>query len=291
MFLAHINDVAVNFNKPLLQYQKKKTLLNDNNDYKLTNNICPHQGSLISSDTKQGFTCQYHGWSWNHKGSGINAGSTSLCNNTQLSMSNVQNVNNLLFSKAVDLSAVNDIDLSFMQLTEERIDIVNTEFENIIDVFLDVDHIPVVHSGLYDTIGISGNADVEWKYYDWGNIQLVNKNINTSKEFQETLLCKETGPGAFWITVYPYSMLEWQPGAMFITVCSPKKDKTEVVVFKYRDTRYSDANWRLNSEIWETAWQQDKHQAESIVARCYSELHLEKSKLDFRQWVEKHGLT
>lgn len=292
MFLSHINDVAVNFNKPLIQYQKKKSLFNSNGEYKLTNNICPHQGSLISSKYTSEFKCQYHGWSWNAAGEAINAGSTNLCNRTKISMNNTHTINSLVFSTAIDLTAISSVNLSYMQLTEERVDIVNADFKNIIDVFLDVDHIPIVHTGIYDAIGITGNADVTWKYYDWGNIQLVNKNLHVSDEFQTTLLgIEEEKVGAFWITVFPYTMIEWQPGAMFITICSPYNDQTKVTVMKYKDTRYNDTNWKINSDIWETAWQQDKNQSEAIVARSNYIEHLEPSKIQFRQWTSEHGLT
>jgi len=292
MFLGHVGDVAVNFNKPLLQFQKKKTLFNNNGSYKLASNVCPHQGSLISSVPSNKFICQYHGWSWNNNGKAVNAGSTSLCNNSNLYIKDTYSINSLLFDKQLDLTAISSVDLSHMILIEQRIDTVNSEFGNIVDVFLDVDHIPIVHNGIYDAIGIGGAADVNWKYYDWGNIQLVNKNIHVSDEFQKTLLnIEEERVSAFWLTVFPYTMIEWQPGAMFITVCVPKKDTTDVVVLKYKDTRYNETNWKINSELWETAWSQDKHQAESIVARCVSSIHLEQSKLEFRKWVETHGLA
>lgn len=292
MFLAHTTDVAVNFKKPLIQFQKKKSLFNSNGIYKLTNNICPHQGSLISSDYTNKFKCQYHGWSWNDAGEPVSAGSTNLCNRSNITMSDTHVINSLVFSSAIDLSSVSIVDLSYMELTEERVDLVTADFKNIIDVFLDVDHIPVVHSGIYDTIGISGAADVKWKYYDWGNIQLVDKNIHVSDEFQSTLLgIEEEKIGAFWVTVFPYTMIEWQPGAMFVTTCRPYNDQTKVSVLKYKDSRYNDINWTINSELWETAWQQDKTQSEAIVARSSYAEHLEASKIQFRQWTSEHGLT
>jgi hypothetical protein len=95
--------------------------------------------------------------------------------------------------------------------------------------------------------------------------------------------------GAGWFTVYPYSMLEWQPGAWFVTVCIPKGNTTDVGVYKYRDTRYSDGNWKLNENIWETAWQQDCTQSKLLVNNFQSK-YLEPAKVKFNEWLSKHRL-
>jgi hypothetical protein len=179
-----------------------------------------------------------------------------------------------------------------MQLVEERTDIVNSDFKHVIDVFVDIDHIPTVHEGVYDKMGITGDTQVEWLYYQWGNLQLISNSSGLDPEYKETLLgIEEEKLTAFWLTVYPYSMIEWQPGAMFITVCVPNGNKTNVVVFKYRDTRYSDKNWEINSSTWEMAFSQDKHQAESIVNFSDFNLHLEESKIHFRSWLQENGIN
>ena len=153
-------------------------------------------------------------------------------------------------------------------------------------MFLDVDHIPVVHKSVYDDVGIG--TDVTWHYYNWGSIQSVEKSTEYSKEFADSL--KDMQPqrlAAFWITVYPYTTIEWQPGAMFVNVCVPRGELTDVCVFKYRDTRYSCKNWDINSTIWETAWLQDRQQAESIINRSMFTPHLEASKIHFRDWDQQ----
>ena len=77
---------------------------------------------------------------------------------------------------------------------------------------------------------------------------------------------------------------------MFVNVCVPKDKDTDVCVFKYRDTRYNDKNWQINSTIWETAWTQDKTQSESIAGRSMHVPHLEASKIHFREWTNKGNL-
>lgn len=285
MFLGHINDLQPQEKKPLKQFQNRKILVEKQGSYYLANNVCPHQGSLILADRGFDLTCQYHGWSWNDQGEPISAGTTRLCNSTKIVMKPTVTINGLLFLENHDLSAINGIDLTHMQLIRERVDTVAADFKNIIDVFLDVDHIPIVHHGLYDSIGI-GNTDIQWVYHDWGNLQLVEKTSEYSSEFRSTLLGDEKLAAA-WITIYPYTMIEWQPGAMFITVCVPNNDSTDVVVYKYKDLRYNDHNWQLNDDIWEKAWQQDRHQAESIVKNSVSANHLEESKLHFRKWMDR----
>lgn len=287
MFIAHVKDILPGIKKPLAQYKKTKTISNEAGVYKLYNNICPHQGSLILTNQSENFTCRYHGWSWNEQGFPTGAGSTSMCNNFKLTSKDVAIKNNLIFSSDIDIPSIDMVDLSYMKLQEERIDRVNSDFKYIVDVFLDVDHIPVLHVELYDQIGVSGSADVEWKYTENSSIQIVKKTSDYSKEFSDTLigLKEETELGSFWLCVYPFTMIEWQPGAMFITVCIPSNGYTDVVVMKYRDSRYDDLNWKMNSEIWETAWRQDKEQSESMARFLDKHPHLEESKVRFRKWL------
>jgi len=286
MFLAHINDISPGLKKPLVQYDKRKVIANNRGQFNLVNNICPHQGSLILSNLGSEFVCQYHNWSWNNNGQPTGQGSTKICNNSKLNFVDVNQINGLLFTEDYDLSCLEEVDLGNMTLVEERVDRVNCNFKNIIDVFLDVDHIPVVHQGVYDDIGISGPAEIGWVYHKWGNVQLVRHTNSLSKEFKKTLLGNETLAAA-WITIYPGTMIEWQPGALFITVCIPKDSATDVCVFKYRDSRYSDLNWQFNENIFETAWAQDKHQSESIVKFSNNKAHLETSKIHFREWLNE----
>lgn len=285
MFLAHQSDLENCLATPLIQFDKKKSLLKKDG-VMLMNNVCPHQGSLILTNASDTLSCRYHSWGWDLEGNPISSGTTSICNSFKLSKKSVFEANSLIFSESIDLTEVSDIDLSFMTLTESRIDNVKTNHKNIIDVFLDVDHIPVVHKSVYDDVGIG--TEVAWHYHQWGNIQSVKQSTEYSKEFKESI--KDMPPqrlAAFWITVYPYTTIEWQPGAMFINVCVPREDSTDVCVFKYRDTRYNDKNWNINSTIWETAWLQDRQQAEAIVNRSMFVPHLEESKIHFRKWDQQ----
>jgi phenylpropionate dioxygenase-like ring-hydroxylating dioxygenase large terminal subunit len=292
MFIAHVNDILPGIKKPLEQYKKTKTISNDDGEYRLYNNICPHQGSLILTENSKNFSCRYHGWSWNDQGAPTSSGSTvHVCNNFKLSSKDVAVQNSLIFSDDIKLPNLNMVDLSHMQLQEERIDRVKSNFKHIIDIFLDVDHIPVLHVELYDQIGVSGSADVEWRYSENASIQIVKKTAEYSEEYSKTLLGteEENQLGSFWLTVYPYTMIEWQPGAMFVTVCVPGNDFTDVCVMKYRDSRYSDLNWKMNSDIWETAWEQDREQSESMARFLEKHPHLEESKVKFRKWLFKNS--
>ena len=291
IFLGHRSDLVLGFKKPLEQFKFKKTLSNNNNNFELINNICPHQGSLILSKTGNTIKCQYHGWEWNNMGDPVSSGATKICNNFKLPVQEIFETNHLLFTEEIDLSSVSHVNLSHMQLVKERIDQVSSDYTSIVDVFLDVDHIPIVHKDVYTDIGIIDNAEVHWAYYNWGSIQFVERNSTYSNEFSQTLLdSDEEKLAAFWITIYPGTMIEWQPGALFITVCVPNNNFTDVCVFKYRDSRYSETNWMINSSMWETAWQQDKSQATAIVKRSNYHPHLEESKIHFRDWLEGKDL-
>jgi phenylpropionate dioxygenase-like ring-hydroxylating dioxygenase large terminal subunit len=249
-------------------------------------NVCPHQGSLIISEAKEKLSCQFHSWAWNSQGKPLSAGVTSLCNSFELELADTTVANNLIFSGNISIPELDAFDLSNMTLVEERVDTVNTNYKNIMDVFLDVDHIPVVHRGVYPSIGIKGKTQVIWTYYDWGSLQVIERNVDYSDEYKSTLLnTQEEQTAAFWLAVYPYTMIEWQPGALIVTICCPKDNCTDITVLKYRDSRYKDDNWKLNSDIWEFAWSQDKYQATAIVEFCNFKPHLEESKIHFRNWL------
>jgi hypothetical protein len=158
-----------------------------------------------------------------------------------------------------------------MVLKEQRTDHVKADPRIVMDLFLDVDHIPTVHAGVYDIIGITDVRDVRWTYHDWGSLQLVHNNERVN---------------AAWLAVYPGTMIEWQRGALFITVVHPTTSTTEceVEVFKYMDTEQSDL-WEMNQQIWETAWSQDRAQAEKIVEFQTDTSKLEESKKHFRKFL------
>lgn len=288
IFLSHVNDIPIGFKRPLCQLDNKKFLSRSGSSFKIGNNICPHQGSAILDRTTKDLSCRFHGWQWDDNGNPqFGTSRTSCQNSSKIILKDTIISNSLVFSSNVDLNAIG-VDLSNMTLVEQRIDEIKSNFKNMVDVFLDVDHIPVVHKNVYDDIGISNNVEVFWEYYEWGSIQKVDRTKNNSLEFHKTLLnIGEEKLSAIWITVYPYTMIEWQPGALFITVCIPNNIVTRVLVLKYRDQRYNDTNWNINNFTWETAWSQDKHQAEMIIKPLEYHPNLEESKLKFRDYLEK----
>jgi nitrite reductase/ring-hydroxylating ferredoxin subunit len=275
MFLSHTNDIKNGWSIPLAVYQNLKILNNNNGQYQIFSNICPHQGSLILASMRQGIACQYHGWSWNDNGQATASGAAKICNTTRLPVTTAYVSNGLVFSKSINLDYLG-IDFNSMELIEHRIDKVTANCNNIMDVFLDVDHIPVVHKDVYDKIGIHGDAIVEWDYYDWGSVQKVQATSISNSKW-----------AAIWIAIYPGTMIEWQPGSLFITVCLPTKDDcTSVLVWKYKDSNSTTEQWVTNETIWETAWEQDQHQSSSIVKFADYKM-LEESKLHFRNWLTK----
>ena len=272
VFLAHINDIPNGFKKPLPQLNNLQTLANNEGQYFLANNICPHQRSRIVSKEQTEFKCQYHGWSWNNDGGPRDAGTTKICNNSRLVLKPTFKTNGLLFKDPIeDTTVLNKIDFTKMVKVSERVDHIKADYRHIIDVFLDVDHIPVLHPGVYDKIGVEGVPKVEWNYYSWGNIQQVKLQDNTVR--------------AVWAAVYPYTMIEWQPGALFVTVAKPNGDSTDVSVLTYQDPNCDPALQKLNAEIFDIAWQQDSQQAEAIVEYVLDGPYIDESKRHFRNWL------
>jgi len=273
MFLAHTSDINSGVSQPLVQCYNKKFLSNVDGEIRLYNNICPHQGSLILSKPSTEISCQYHGWSWTQQGTPSSSGCTEILNDKPLFNSSTYISNGLVFSVDVDLTNIG-VDLRQFTLKETRIDYVNAHYKNIMNVFLDVDHIPIVHKDVYEEIGITDDVEVIWDYQDWGSIQSVvpKKEISTQH-------------AAVWIAVYPFTMIEWQPGAMFVTVSIPRESGTDVLVKKYVDQGSSSKQWTMNERMWETAWKQDKHQAESIMVTVSKKM-LEKQKVHFLDWID-----
>jgi hypothetical protein len=167
-----------------------------------------------------------------------------------------------------------------MVLQEHREDIVNALPEIIMDVFLDIAHIPVAHKGVYDAIGITNVSDLQWSLFSNGSIQFVpsQDNRHIIEDDQQYNL------GAAWMAIYPGTMIEWQPGALFVTIAQPHTQGSCVQVYKYQDTRYSDNSWSVNQQVWELAWTQDKQLSELIVSVPHE--NLDDLKQHHRVWMQ-----
>lgn len=271
LFLGHISDIEEGSNKPLKQFGYKKSLTKQNSEPKLLQNVCPHQGSLICSNHSKKTRCQYHGWEWDNAGNPISAGHTKHVNSFKLKVSNLSTFKELMFSMDITIPELEKLDLSQLRLYSERIDKVDADWKNIIDIFLDVDHIPVVHEGVYDRIDITEKSDIDWNYYDWGSVQTV-----WTQDHSEVM--------AIWVTLYPYTTIEWQNGSLFVTNLYPQDDGTTLAqILKYGDSNKQE----INDTIFEEAWVQDMHQASVIVAKSVNEQYLEEGKLHFRKFLKE----
>lgn len=287
MFWCHVNDLNDGDIKPIPQTDNRYLAIKTNNKIYKASNICPHQGSLITSKTQHHtLGCQYHNWTWDQDGIAIGSGTTSVCNNINLKLNELQTVNGLVFNKkiTIDISVPN---LNDFILDSYRIDNVNADYRNIMDLFLDVDHIDVIHkmdnTNIYHPLGINSVKELDWHYYDWGSIQTIKVNKDSMNPvFYDTMPIEYS---VFWMAVYPDTMIEWQPGGLFITIANHETDNSSKVhVYKYRDHRYNDITWQLNDSIWETAWQQDKYQAEQIL-QFNNYPNMEQSKLLYREYL------
>ncbi len=271
MFLAHTNSLNNGEYLTLEQYDKERVLVNSNG-FKMVSNICPHQKSIISQRLGQGNrVCPYHGWEFDINGRPINSGRTEhyCVNNNELKSFPVYEWSNLLFDTEVSFKET--LDLRDLVLMEQRIDVVRSSSKTIMDIFLDVDHIPILHENVYENIGFETVETVEWHYYDNGSLQSVQDK-------------------ARWIAVYPNTMIEWQLGCLFVTVAVEKeKNKTDVHVFKYRNKHISDYQWLHNEQTWETAWSQDKEQATRMLS--IDSNNLEPQKLHYKNWLKNNGFT
>jgi len=267
MFISHRNDLEKN-HYDVLTHNKKWIWLQGKEGPKLISNVCPHQGSLISlcKGDLNVRTCPYHGKKFDHDGKGKN---TNLCLETKP----IYTWKGLNLSQEIDVPSLESLNLNHYVLIEKRTDKVKANRQNIVDLFLDVDHIPFVHEGVYDEISITEEdvKNIVWEYYDWGSVQLVSVDGEIK---------------AAWITMYPGTMIEYQNDSLFITVAGTTQQDgwTYVHVFKYKNMKKDQQLYDTNSRIWEDAWAQDRMQAEMIVESPLEE-NLEESKLHYRKWL------
>jgi phenylpropionate dioxygenase-like ring-hydroxylating dioxygenase large terminal subunit len=255
MFLGLKQDFKQDCAVPIDQLDKKWSMVNHCEHFYLLSNVCPHQNSRISNCQTSKLTCPYHGMQFDLLGLGVN-------NELVLQKQSCYSDGAMLFDQSVTYRF--PIPTEHFELVEHRRDTVNASVETIMDVFLDIHHIPVAHAGVYDQIGISNIDRLSYETFDGGSIQFVPPQTNTHMIAQD----QELNLGACWMALYPSTMIEWQPGALFVTVAT----ENGVQVYKYRDTRYLDSSWKLNEDVWELAWSQDRALGENIVEIGHSNL-------------------
>lgn len=294
MFLAHKADLANGQWRVLEQTHDQQVLINDQGHYYTQSNVCPHQGSRIRLGTGEvgPVSCPYHGWSWNQEGQprgsgmvGKNPGSTACRNVHPLETKPVYEWSGFLFSQPV--TAELDITGDY-ELVEYRQDTVKSSYVPIMDIFLDIDHIPIVHPGVYDQINVPKVDDIVWQTWDGGSIQMVPGMPESDPVWAEFIKGRGLTHSAAWLALYPDTMFEWQPGAVFVMVNEKVTDAETVChVFKYRDHNYPEQNWQINERVWELAWQQDREQSERMEPgwRLSPSTHLDQEKQRWRQWL------
>lgn len=271
MFLALTQDLHCGSVLPLPQFQNNAMLVNDGQFF-LMSNVCPHQQSRIAKCSTSNLKCPYHGFEFDLQGQGIN-------NSMSLTRQPCYITQTMLFDQRVECSF--PIDTSFMKLYEHRVDFVKASADIVMDVFLDIDHIPVAHQGVYDQVGISSIDQLSWKTFNGGSIQYVPAQddshiINSDKGYNL---------GACWLAIYPGTMIEWQPGALFVTVAVDVPNGSNIYVYKYFDSRYSKQSQELNDKVWELAWSQDKDLSENIVELEMKNIH--GLKKHHREWIHR----
>jgi len=272
MFLGLKQDIYPGELLPLPQYNNLWMLVNDQNSHYILSNQCPHQNSRLAKclvkDTVQ---CPYHGMKFDLQGQGVG-------NAFNLEKKSCWSSGSLLFDQPIDVAF--PIDLSYMTLKEQRKDTIQASVSVIMDVFLDIEHIPVAHPGVYDRVAITDISKITYDFFDQGSMQYVTADDQTHIIEAD----RQYNLGACWMTVYPGTMIEWQPGACFVTVAIPVDDGTsKVLVYKYSDTRYSDEQWILNQNIWEEAWAQDRALSEMITSPAVN--NIDQLKQHHRNWL------
>jgi choline monooxygenase len=292
MFIGHKSDVELNGWKVLPQTNNTKTLCQDTTGYFIQSNICTHQGSLIRNGHGRGNpVCPYHAMSWDFKGNPKGNGTVghhggAYCkNDTPLWNDSVYDWEGFLFTSPVNFPTAG-VDGNY-RLEEYRVDMIKSDPTPSMDLFLDVDHIPIVHPELYNQINVPSVADVQWAFDRDSSIQYVPFD-NSDNQWGD-LLEVEPMWGAVWLAVYPNVMFEWQPGAVFVMQVEAVSDGlSKCHVWKYKDLNHSEEVWHTSERVWELAWSQDKAQAEKLQHGYKNVLweKLERSKQHYRHWLD-----
>jgi phenylpropionate dioxygenase-like ring-hydroxylating dioxygenase large terminal subunit len=290
MFLGHINDLKDGEWK-VLPHLKRWALHRNDGKYSLVSNVCPHQGSFFrDTEGKNTRLCPYHGWSFDNHGNPIGSGTTEYwCKNEHpLESQPVFIWNNFIFSEDPDIPEYDFLNTELLILGNFRVDVIKANYKSIFNIFLDIDHLPVVHPKVYDQLQ---TTNVEWFNRTRSNVQLALNNPEYESDYTRSMFIedRERKYGAAWFALYPYTTVEYFPGAWINCVCLPVgENETAVSVYQYRDTRYSEDNWKLNLEIWEKAWEQDNEQA-LLIDPTFKPALLEEAKIHYRDWLDKNG--
>lgn len=255
MFLGLKQDFFPNSATPIPQLNGLWSVINHNQKYYMLSNVCPHQNSRVTQCVTNSLRCPYHGFTFDLTGSGIN-------NNQVLEPRACYSVGSMLFDQPVHTDF--PVPTDCFELVSYRRDIVKASKEVIMDVFVDIDHIPVAHKGVYDRIGIFDPTALTYRVFDGGSIQLVPPQATEHMIEAD----QQLNLGACWLALYPDTMIEWQPGALFVTVATDQG----VDIYQYRDRRYDAASWHLNQSVWEIAWSQDKQLSEGLVSMAQQNL-------------------
>ena len=293
MFIGHKNELTGLSWKVLPQYGNAQTLCKNDSTFFMQSNICTHQGSLIRTGSGKGNpVCPYHAMSWDFigkpKGNGTvgHHGGQYCTNDTALENKPVYNWEGFLFASPVKFTE-SGAEGNY-KLEEYRVDTIKADMLPIMDLFLDVDHIPIVHPELYSQINVPSVSDVRWDFDSQSSIQYVPFN-NSDNQWGD-LLTKEPQWGAVWLAVYPNVMFEWQPGAVFVMQIEQVSDGlSKCHVWKYKDLNYSEEVWHTSERVWELAWSQDKAQAEKLQFgyKTAQWSKLEPSKRHYREFLNE----
>ena len=271
MFIALAQDAQPDLAQPLAQYDDRRLLVSVGGQPAVISNVCTHQGSRITDRDTDRLQCPYHGWRFDLDG---------RCHNhaADLARYSVYQVAGMLFDREVNASVA--FDVGHMRLWHQRRDPVPASVDKIMDVFLDIDHIPVVHEGVYDAVGLHHTDQITTACFDQGSVQ----SVQATETDHMVPADQRIGLAAQWLAVYPGTMIEWQPGILVITVArDTDPGHSQVHVFQYVDTRYQPAQWQQNLAIWEQAWQQDCAVSAGILTLASDPQ--EPLKRHHRQWI------
>lgn len=250
-------------------YASARYIINSNLNYFF--NKCPHRGNRIiePGSVKNKFQCDLHGWQWDENGIPLN-NSVNLVKKTV-----TKGQSGLIFlnwNEPQDAKWVNDLQIDNFIYGYNIIKQGLGDWRWQMEMHVDLLHVPYIHDSLnkyIDVYTLKTDRGDDWicQYHDHG----------------------------WWLFVYPYTHIEYEPGCLYISEISPNNEKGYDVYIHYLFNPLIDAKVKSNFiKMAEITFDEDIKAVDNlsqnnVYKKPHKNLHvLEKDILHFYNWLDKN---
>ena len=229
-----------------------RALVHNAHGIELISNVCRHRQAIMLKGRghTRSITCPLHRWTYDLDGALLGAPHFQDKPCLNLSRTQLQNWNGLLFDGPRDvardlakLGFMRDFDFGGFKLDRVTIDNYAFNWKTFIEVYLEDYHVAPFHPGLGNFVDCE---NLQWEFGEWYSVQSVGINRGLAKSgspayrhWQEQVLRYGNGEmpkyGAIWLVYYPFMMLEWYPHVLVVSHIVPRGPSAcaNVVEFYY----------------------------------------------------------